>query len=200
VLAKNNDSSIYSKVVPEDSSNQKFILDIVPSQAAPIVYATRSSIPRIAIIGRMPKVMRPIVFSADNDRLTISSRSPAGALTIFYRDPDQSDPVKMYSNPEVSELIRRLGGDAAPSETPLNFTYGQIVAMLLGLSNSHDIVDENNGLVASAPFVLQQTPQLEQLLASATVDQGRNLKDGDASTTLNGTGTDDATLNTGREH
>ena len=34
VLARNHDPSVYSKVITEDPNNQKFILDIVPSQAA----------------------------------------------------------------------------------------------------------------------------------------------------------------------
>jgi hypothetical protein len=199
VLAQNNDSAVYSKVVPEDPNNQKFILDIVPSQTAPIIYATRSGDPRIAIIGRMPKVMRPIVFSAMNNRLTISSRSQAGALTMFYRDPDLAEPVKMYSNPDLGEVLRRLGGDAAPDETTLNFTYGQIVAILMGLSNAHELTDENNGLIASAPFVLQDPPQLEKMLA-APVEPGRSVKDSTTSDSLNATPTDAATLATGRGH
>ena len=193
VLARNQDSSVFSSVVTEE--NQKFILDVVPSQADPIIYATRSGTPRIAIIGRMPKVTRPLVFSALNNRLTISARGAASPLTIFYRDPLLADPVKMFSNPDVSEVIRRLGGDAASGETPLSFSYGQVVAMLLGMSRQNALTEEHDGLVAIAPFVLQEPPQVEQMMTTAQpVDAGRPVKDNDSQSSQSGASTDDAAL------
>jgi hypothetical protein len=193
VLARNEDSSVFSTVVTEE--NQKFILDVVPSQADPIIYATRTGKPRIAIIGRMPQVVRPLVFSALNNRLTISARGPASPLTIFYRDPLLADPVKMFSNPDVSEVIRRLGGDAAPGEAPLNFSYGQIVAMLLGLSTQNALAEQHDGQVAMAPFVLQEPPQIEQITTTAPpVDTGRPIKDSDAQSSQAEPSADDAAL------
>ncbi len=177
------------------TDNQKFILDVVPSQAAPIIYATRSGVPRIAVLGRTPHVVRPLVFSALNDRLTISARGQASPLTIYYRDPQLQQPVKMFSNADVSEVIRRLGGEAAPGESPLNFSYGEIVAMLLGLSNSGDLKEEHDGMIALAPFVLQDPPQLEKVMTTAPpVDSGRPVKDIAAPNSSAGTPADDATL------
>jgi hypothetical protein len=193
VLARNQDSSVFSSVVTDD--NQKFILDVVPSQADPIIYATRSGTPRIAVIGRMPQVVRPLVFSALNNRLTISARGPASPLTIFYRDPLLPDPVKMFSNPDMSEVIRRLGGDVAPGETPLSFSYGQVVAMLLGMSRQNVMAEQHDGQVALAPFVLQEPPQIEQIMTTAPpVDIGRPIKDTDSQSSQAGPSADDAAL------
>ena len=41
--------------------------------APPIIYASRQGKPRIAVIGKMPDVRLPVMFSALDNRLTISS-------------------------------------------------------------------------------------------------------------------------------
>ncbi len=91
VLARNGASFLQTQVVTRDPNNQKFVLDIVPSNGPPIVYATRTGMPRIAIIGSMPEVATPVMFRAMDDRLTISSSEIGQTLTIYYRTPAASD-------------------------------------------------------------------------------------------------------------
>ena len=130
VLARNHDTSIIqSQVVTRRPNNQKFMLDVVPSRGTPIVYATRSGMPRIALIGQMPEISTPVMFSAMDERLTISSRDVGQSITIFYRTPAitdsngqvddirMPDPVKMVSSPELWEVVQRLGGWNSPTTT-----------------------------------------------------------------------------------
>ena len=186
VLARNRDPIITTRVVTEDPNNQKFVLDIVPSHGAPIVYATRSGMPRIAIIGTMPEISTPVMFSAMNDRLTISSTDVGQSLMIFYRTPAASDssghihdqrlaePVKMSSNPDLSEVVQRLGGIVNEGEQPLNFTYSEIVAILQHLNENKKLVTTHDGQTLTAAFVLQDPSAVQNTIYNApSIDTGR---------------------------
>jgi|SRR5665213_364510 len=187
VLARNHDAAITSRVVTDKPDNQKFVLDIVPSHGAPLIYATRSGIPRIAIIGNMPEIATPVMFTAIDKRLSISSPEVGRSLTIFYRgtaiaDADGSfremrmaDPVRMASNPDVAEVIERLGGIANRDEQPLDFTYSEIVAILQRLNEQKKLVTYRDGQFFPAAFVLQDPPAMEQRIYSApAIDTGRS--------------------------
>ena len=89
VLAQNGDNSVYTRFISpsNDPENEKFALDIVDSDAPPIIYASRQGPPRIAVIGKTPYVRLPIVYSAMDDRLTISSVGKENYVTLAYRDP-----------------------------------------------------------------------------------------------------------------
>ena len=75
ILARNGDHSVYTKIVApaNDPENEKFALDIVDCDAPPIIYASRQGAPRIAVIGRTPDVRLPVMYTALDNRLTISS-------------------------------------------------------------------------------------------------------------------------------
>jgi flagellar basal body P-ring protein FlgI len=186
VLVRNRDAGINTRVVTEEPTNQKFVLDIVPSSGPPIIYASRIGMPRIAIIGTMPQLLTPIMFRAMSDRLTISSRQQGDDVSIFFRSPAASDgsgtpedgrvpdPVKMVSNPDVAELVARLGGICAQGEQPLNFTYSEIVAILQRLHEEQKLVSASNGQFIQAAFVLQDPPILQNMIYNApSVDIGR---------------------------
>ena len=186
VLARNRDPYIASRVITERADNQKFILDIVRSDAPPIIYASRTGMPRIAIIGTMPQVLTPVMFSAMDERLTISSREVGDDVTIFFRTPAAAnsdgspqaqrlpDPVKMESSPNVSEIVARLGGICNDGEKPLNFTYSEIVAILQRLHEQKKLVARHNGQYVPAAFVLQDPPALQNMIYNApSIDTGR---------------------------
>jgi hypothetical protein len=185
VLARNQDKSIKSRVVTEDPDNQKFVLDIVPSHGAPLIYATRTGMPRIAIIGAMPQVGTPVVFTALDDRLSITSAEVGQTLTIYYRgeaprdadgtfhDLRMSDPVKMESEPDVAEVVQRLGGITAAGERPLNLNYSQIVAILQRLNEQKKLVAFRDGQFGPATFVLQDPPQVQRTYTAPGIDTGR---------------------------
>lgn len=190
VLARNHDPSVFSRTITEDPNNQKFILDVVPSHAQPIVYASRSGTPRIAIIGQMPEVALPVMFSAMQNRLTISSSDVGRLLTIFYRSEAARDvdgqyrdfkmaaPVRMASSPELAEVIARLGGIAADTEQPLNFTYGEVLAILQRLNDEHKLVTYHEGQQLAASFVLQEPPNVRNTIyAASPIDSDRPQTD-----------------------
>jgi len=189
VLARNHDPLIQWIVVNKDK--QKFALDIVPGHGKPIIYASRRGTPRIAIIGPMPEIRTPMMFSAMNDRLTISSPEIGQTLTIFYRIPaptDSSgrvhdvrmnDPIKMDSNPDLSEVIQRLGGICNDDERPLDFSYSEVLAILQRLQQDNRLIAPKlNGQTEIASFLMEQPLQLQNAVFSApSLETGRPQSD-----------------------
>jgi hypothetical protein len=168
ILAENKDPSVYTQVVRRDEGDERFVLDVVASRGNPLVYATVRGTPRIAIIGKMPALRSPVVVRALDDRLTISSAARGRAMTIFYRDDRLAKPIKMMSNPDLAEVLARLGGEGAPTEDRLDFTYGEVVALV------KQMIDENrlwavrdDGKVAPATFMLQESGLVENEVFTA---------------------------------
>src|SRR5207248_599519 len=111
VLARNTDpatkdNSIFSRVIDE-----KFVLDIVPSEGPPVVYASRAGLPRLALIGKRSVLDLPMTFTTMDSRLMIASTANGKTVTIFYRPTNKGEPVKIESRPELAEIIARLGGE-----------------------------------------------------------------------------------------
>lgn len=171
VLARNNDPSIYSKQI-----GNKFVLDIVPSEGKPIVYASRSGVPRLAIIGNKPSMNLPAMFSAMDDQLTISSSGNQKAVTIYYRGPSVREPVTIHSNPDLAEIAARLGGEGTGQERMLNFAYGDIVAILQAICETREVTAYAQGQKMVASFMLQEAPGITESVFNAPViggDPGR---------------------------
>ncbi len=177
ILARDRDNTVYSQVITERKDNQKFILDIVKSHGPPLIYATRSGTPRIGIIGATARIDTPITFTAMNNRLSISS-GINDTLTLFYRDPTARRPVKMLSNPDIGEIVARLGGIAAPEEQPMDFSYCEIVAILQSLSEQHKLTAVRDGQIAVASFVLQDPSRLQAAIyGTPSIEGGRPQAD-----------------------
>lgn len=154
-LASANDSAIFSKPI-----EGKFLLDIIPSDSAPLIYATRRGVPRLAVFGRRPTLTLPITFSAMDGKLSISSQPGKRTVTIFYRGPGVPRPVTIESNPDIAEIAARLGG-AGPLEEPrLNFTYCDVVAVVQALADQHRLSAGQTTDAERTPvaFVLQDLP------------------------------------------
>jgi hypothetical protein len=185
VLAAGGDASILSNAVKRWEDREKFVLDFVPSDGPPLVYASQRGRPRIAIIGRFPQIREPLTFTALGDRLSISStqvgedRKPA--LAIHYRDPRRKTAARVLSRPDVAELAARLGGEGPKAEDKLDFTYGEIVAILQSMIDRGDVVSPTRGADGrqlAASFVLQEPPQvLDQIQSAPTIDAGRPQTD-----------------------
>jgi hypothetical protein len=148
---------------------QKFILDLVPSQGPPLIYASRRGMPRIAVIGLKPSLSLPLMFSAMDDQLTISSTAAKKTVQIFYRGPDVRKPLTIASNPDVAELVARLGGEGPVGQPALGFSYADIVAMLQSMADQHQLIGWSNGQRVPAAFVLQSVPKMEQTIYDAPV-------------------------------
>ncbi len=163
-LARQQDSSIYSQVI-----DGRFMLDIVPCDGPTVIYASRSEIARIAVIGRSPRVSMPLVFTAMDDTLQLSARDGDSNVTIFYRGERVRNPVPIYSRPDVAELIARLGGEGGAREVGVRFAYGEIVALLQLLADKEKILPARDGPRAPVVFVLQDAPEFSDEILNAPV-------------------------------
>ena len=171
VLAANKDPSIFSQVIKPQNrpQDERFVLDIVRSKGPTIIHATRTGIPRIAIIGDQAQINLPITFAAMDGRLTISSAPNTQTLTIFYRplaSPGGSVPpaVKVLSRPDLAEIVARLGGVGGGG---LSFNYGDVVSILNALTDAKKLSAMADGQRVPAQFVLQEMPLVEDSIFSA---------------------------------
>mgnify|MGYP005838220215 FL=1 len=153
ILARHRHPRIHSQVIRDS-----FVLDVVPTTGPPLVYATRSGIPRIAVFGPELALTMPVVFDAFDYRFTMTTDSvDRNRLRLFYRNDDGRAPITAGSRPRVAELIYRLGGGSAEGMGGV-FTYCDIVAMLQALADRKDL---------PAAFVLQDVPTLQDMLDEA---------------------------------
>lgn len=149
-LAKAQDTSIYSKKIGD-----KFLLDIVPSKGASLIYATRSGLPRIAFIGPTAKLQASAFFTAMNHALSISqSGDRPDLMTIYYRG-NASTSVQQLTTTDLPEIVARFGGEGPPGQPKFAFTYGEIVALLGKMSDAGILQSQSD---AKATFVLQDAP------------------------------------------
>lgn len=183
VLAQNKDPKVYSTIVTARDKTEKFVLDIVPSEGPPIVYASRRGAPRIAVIGRTPELTLPLTFTALDMRFSITSQPNSSNVTLFYRDGTSGNAMKMVSHTDLAELIARMGGEGGAEETRLDFTYGEILAILQSLTDQKRVASAGpkKGQFALAQFVLQETRGVEDQIFSAPAitgsDEGRPVAD-----------------------
>jgi flagellar basal body P-ring protein FlgI len=176
VLAAHKDrAAIFTRVVKKGDV-EKFALDIVPGNAAPLVYATRQEIPRLAVFGNQTSLDMPAMFIAMNNRLTISSNQQDGLVTIFYRGRKA---VHVESSPDLAEIAARLGGEGPPGNNGLDFSYGDVVAVVQSLMDQQKVSGLQGSQRQIATFVLQEPTRFEDLIDSAPLlhDTGRPQTD-----------------------
>jgi hypothetical protein len=153
VLAASGDAHVSSRKI-----GQNFVLDVIDSKGPPLIYATRSGEPRLAIFGSKTSLHQPITFAAFDTQLTIMTNiDNPKLLSVFYRGDELQQPVSTVALPVLFDLTARLGG---AGDEKLHFSYGDIVGILQSLADSGKI---------SAAFVLQDQPGIEDAL-NATPD------------------------------
>jgi hypothetical protein len=165
VLANHKSPYIYSKAIasPLNPEND-FMLDMVNSDGPPLIYCTRLGVPRVAVFGRKVDLFTPVVFSAFDSHLTISTvPGKNDRVNVYYYDETQRKPVQAVSGRGVAELIARLGGS---TDEGFHFTYGDVVTVLQALVDRKDV---------GASFVLQKLPQVDRPIQQAPLlpDEGR---------------------------
>ena len=177
ILARAGDAAVRSQVIgsASESANQKFVLDVVHCGGQPLIYATRSGVPRIAIFGNVPELSIPVTFSALDNRLMISSRPIGRDLTIFYRDNQLRQPIQMSCPADIGNILVRLAGQMDDGTGQLDFTYAEILAILQGLSDQHKLqVTSPTGEQLAAAFMLQDASNVRDAIDSAKpLDRGR---------------------------
>jgi hypothetical protein len=163
-LVRNNDNSIFSKKIGD-----KFILDIVTADSPPLIFASRVGMPRIAFIGSGARLPTPTFFSAMSDQFSISPvEERKDILTLFYRGADVRTPVKTLTTPDLAEIVARLGGEGPVGQPRLDFSYGEIVAILGKMSDANMLVSAT-GPQTKANFVLQDLPGFNRDVNTAPV-------------------------------
>lgn len=174
VLVQQKDTSIYSRIV-----NERFVIDVVPSAGKPLIYATRSGLPRIALIGPRPSVDRPFNLTTFDNRLTLVGNNENSNVTIFYRPGDDRDATKVVSRPDLAEILARLGGDET-ARGKFQFCYADVVAILAAMGQSQQIASFEAGNKQVATFVLQGTEALQESIMNSPegTDQERPAGDG----------------------
>jgi hypothetical protein len=173
-LVANGDHSIFSQQI-----EQKFILDIVRSDGPPLIYASRTGTPRIAIFGNQPRVDLPVIFTAIDNRLSISSQSARSLLDVYYRGLELPNPVSTISPPDVDVLIARLGGMGPAGEPKLQFNYCDVVSLIQSLCDEKRLSAVSGGQKMQVAFKLEDPPQVEQTIeeASKITDQETPVPD-----------------------
>lgn len=170
-LARNKDTIVYSKVV-----NEQFILDIVPSDGPPLIYATRGGLPRIALFGNRMSLTLPITFTALNSQFQIASDETNKIVNLFYRGREIGKPLSMPSRPDIAEIVARLGGEGEPGGRRFAFTYGDVVGLIQALSDQKKLtaVIGSGAQARRLPtsFVLQEASQIEDTIYAAPAIPG----------------------------
>jgi hypothetical protein len=142
--------------------NHKFLLDVVPSSGPPLIYATSTGVPRIAVIGHDLSLQTPLTFTAMDMRLSISSSDNTKALTIFYRDPLAKDPEHTLTQNELPMILARLGGKGPPDpEQNFNLSFADVVAVAEQLVTQKSAIGMRmDGTAQECAFLLEH-PSLQ---------------------------------------
>lgn len=87
-----------------------FILDVVESDGAPLIYVKQQQYRRIAVFGRGAALQPPAMYSRADELVTISANAGDLHATVVRRNPlhgTVSDPIQ--TSLEATELVRFLG-------------------------------------------------------------------------------------------
>jgi hypothetical protein len=145
VLAEHESSAVITRAI-----DGQFAIDQVATDGPPLVYASRSGIPRIAVFGRSISLTQPIMYTAMDDRLTISTAPDGKSLVVFDRTSKLNPAgVQAQFRPDLYEVLLRLAGS---SDEGFRFNYCDLVGILQGLSSGQHI---------PAAFVLQDAPGMK---------------------------------------
>jgi len=155
---------------------RKFIVDRVSAEGPPIIYATQTGLPRIALIGK--KFVLPagaLYVSADNiltvnlpeaeaDAPATDPAAPADPAKLYYRGPLGNQQVLLKSSPNLAVIIAKLGFTPDPRAADYNskqvfigVSYQRVLEMLAQLCKDHTI---------DATFVMQQPAHDDLALAA----------------------------------
>ena len=142
--------------IREQAVGGKFALHTVPGTGTPVVYATLSGRPTIALIGGvrdfndMPQISTegdasPVLVSAFGDSLTVTRQPDSDRVVIFQRLANNPDPkadasehdfVNVETLPDLREVVGRLGGEGLPGQRRIRLGYGEVVALLKQLGDA----------------------------------------------------------------
>ena len=134
----------------------QFMVDRVFCDGPPLIYAARSGEPRIALFGKDMNIQLPLMFTAMDEKLTISTNKDQRTLVVFDRTNDRlAAGQSIVARADVLDLAMRLGGSG---DEGLRFAYSDVVGILKRLSEKKAI---------AASFVLQDIVGFEDAIENA---------------------------------
>lgn len=153
-----------------DPAQLNFSLDIVPTDASPMIYVRRTRVPRIAVFGRDLSLFPPVFYTQRGDALTVHTVAGADDIRVFCKRNNRlSDEVAVP--PRVTHVIAALAHlpvrNDAGELRGMGLSYARVVQALADLCGSDTI---------AAPLVLEQTP-LAELIGPETVPERRETDD-----------------------
>ncbi len=165
ILTRDSEA-IFSKKVKNG-----FFVDVIDDKGPPLVYASRTGVPRVAVFGRHIVLQSPLLFMGMNQRLTITSTADSDLLTMFYRDPTRVESRTVQTNNDLAEIISRMGGEGPDQASTFDFSYGDVVAILQKLSDDHLLVgDTRSGGHVQTAFLLERPTMSSDTLTSVGED------------------------------
>lgn len=146
----------------------RFTLDLIASDGPPAIYATRVGEPRIAIIGRQPKVVLPSLLMAMQNRLTILGNAERRGVQMYYRGDKFGPSVTQECQPDLSVVVARLGGEAPDPAQRFRFHYADVVGLVQKMADDKMIAAVGPaGEKTAASFQIQSLPGLDDPILSA---------------------------------
>lgn len=178
-LVRNHDHAVFTQNVQE-----KFALDILPSSGAPLIYATRRGLPRIAVFGTRQSMVTPVTFSALDARLTLTADKADGPVTIYYRSQAAAGDrvtavIRQESRSDLANILGRLGGEAGPDEKRFDFSYSDIVALLQSMHQAGKLVGKAmDGTEVPITLVIQEDtgPTRDDILSAPRVPETERME------------------------
>lgn len=141
-------SVTFRHILDQDQIN--FILDVVDSTGAPLIYVRRTRLPRIAVFGSRAPVTPPVFYVPADESVTIHTVDGADDLRVFAKRRGRMS-EQIVLPPRVVDLITSLADlpvrDDANRLRGLGLHYSGVVRILAALNADQAI---------SAPVIMEQ--------------------------------------------
>ncbi len=169
VLADRGSRAVISRTVGD-----RFFLDAVPA-GRPLIYATRSGRPRLAIFGDVG-ISTPLTFTGLDQELSLSCQAAGLPIDLYYRGRNARSVVSIQVRPRAAELALILGGVLGDDTSGMALTYSEIVAIMQSLSDKGLLIGPDGQKV---PFVLQDVRTVRDEVENAPPLPGQGRPTGD---------------------
>lgn len=138
-----------------DHTQISFILDVVESTGAPLIYVRRTRLPRIAVFGSRMSVASPVFYSSPDESVTIHTVEGSKDVQLFAKRRGRLS-ESILLPPRAADLITALGDlpakDDAGRLRGIGLPYSRVVQLLAALCKDETI---------SAHLVFEQTSMSE---------------------------------------
>jgi len=130
---------------PLDPMQLNLVLDLVESSGDPLIYVSRTRMPRIAVFARELPLVLPMFYSDADDTVTLTAADSSGDITVFIKRRGKlSDPILVA--PRVVDLIAALADrptmDNLGRPRGAGLPYSEVVQILSALCRDGTIPAE----------------------------------------------------------